>query len=146
MKNKKVETFLLALKDSGLDDDTFRELAVSSDRVTGILVVLGMHGIPTVNTDLSTDPGRQPCLIIASKIKSAKPTRQVITDIFKSFAVIAISDEVFEGDEKFSGHLTFITRKLKDAVLMQIEMPFWSGCVSALGNRTMMKFLDIVME
>lgn len=143
---KKVEEFLANLKKAGLPDNQFRELVVVSDRMSNILSVLGMNGISKVTTDLRTELSQQPLVIIESEVKLDKPAKQIITAVCKAYAIIAVGDEAFEADDAYSGHLTYVFKKLDDAVLMHIEMPFWDGCVTSMGNRTMMKFLDAVTE
>ena len=140
----KVAEFLDKLKAAGLPASQHRELLVVSDRLTNILLVLGMNGIPSVTTDLRTETGKQPLVIIEREIELSKEAKQIITDICKAFVIIAVGDEVFESSDAYSGHLTYVMRKLPNAVLIHIEMPFWDACVTSLGNRTMMKFLDIV--
>lgn len=144
MQNKKVEKILNVLRENGLPDNQFRELVVISDRMTNILTVLGMNGVRHVVTDLKTVSGRQPLIVIECEVALTKPAIQIVTDVLKSFAMISVQDEQFEKEDKYSGHLLYLMRKLDNAVFMHIEVPFWDGCVSALGNRSMMKFLDAV--
>jgi len=144
MQNKNVEKLLNVLRENGLPDNEYRELVVISDRMTNVLTVLGMYGIQKVVTDLKTVSGRQPIIVIESEVALSKPAIQIITDVLKAFAMISVQDEQFEKNDKYSGHILYLMRKLDNAVLMHIEVPFWDGCVSALGNRSMMKFLDAV--
>jgi hypothetical protein len=144
---KSIEDFLQKLRVAGLPDNQFRELVVISDRLTNILGVLGLQGISKVTTDLRTEIGKPPLMIIESEVPyTSKPAKQIITNICKAYVFIAVGDEVFESKDEYSGHLTYVITKLEKGVLMHIEMPFWDGCVTALGNRTMMQFLDIVTE
>ena len=144
MQNKNAEKILDIFRENGLPDNQYRELVVISDRMTNILTVLGMYGIQKVVTDLKTVVGRQPLIVIESETGFSKPAIQIITDVLKSFAMISVQDEQFEKDDAYSGHILYLMQKRDNAILMHIEVPFWDGCVSALGNRAIMKFLDAV--
>ena len=142
--NPKVQAFIDELKEKGLTDSQYRELVVMSDRILNVLLVLGMNGINEVSTDLLTAAGHQPLFVLESAVRGDKPIRQVVTDILKSFGMIAVQDEMFESKDEFSGNIVYVMRKDEKVVKLRMEMPFWDGLIGALGNRNVMKFLDTV--
>ena len=146
MNNKKAQIVLDILKESGLPDAMYKQLVVIGDRMTNILTVLGMNEIPKIITDLKTVAGRQSLIVIESELPFVKPAIQIMTDVLKSFATIAVEEQLFEINPDYSGHLLYLMHKLDKTIYMHIEMPFFDGCVSELGHRALMRFLDAVTE
>ena len=144
MENENAQKVLDVFEETGVIAEHLADLKVVGSRIENILVILGMNSIPRVVTDLKTVAGKSPLIVIESTVAFTKPAIQIITDALKAFAMISVEDQRFESEERYSGNILFLMQKLENEVLVHIEIPFFEGCVSSLGTRAMMKFLDAV--